>query len=212
MAGGSAGQFLVGPVMTAGMPWNTFWFDHGIGGHRRSPSCCSCCCRSATRGRDRPSDEAGQTEVALVEGRGSCLGQRVSQSAVVVMRVDRRTDVRSHHDLRHGVGRAVHTGRFRSRFPDRRHAIGGRAVRLDHRMSVAWLGLGSHRSAQAGHPGRRGGAARWNGADPLWPGRRISTVRARPRRRHRFRRGDVDLHASSRKRIVPSTAARRRAS
>jgi MFS family permease len=29
MAGGSAGQFLVGPVIAAGLPWNTFWRGMG---------------------------------------------------------------------------------------------------------------------------------------------------------------------------------------
>ncbi len=32
MAGGSAGQFVVGPVMGAGMPWQRFWLVMGIGG------------------------------------------------------------------------------------------------------------------------------------------------------------------------------------
>ncbi|MCK6370305.1 MAG: MFS transporter [Gammaproteobacteria bacterium] len=32
MAGGSAGQFLVGPAISAGMPWNQFWFGMGIAG------------------------------------------------------------------------------------------------------------------------------------------------------------------------------------
>lgn len=32
MAGGSAGQFLVGPVMSAGVSWNLFWTAMGIGG------------------------------------------------------------------------------------------------------------------------------------------------------------------------------------
>lgn len=30
MAGGSAGQFLVGPVIAAGLPWNTFWRVMGV--------------------------------------------------------------------------------------------------------------------------------------------------------------------------------------
>jgi len=30
MAGGSAGQFLVGPVIGAGVPWNTFWIAMGV--------------------------------------------------------------------------------------------------------------------------------------------------------------------------------------
>jgi MFS family permease len=32
MAGGSAGQFVVGPMMAAGVPWSAFWFWMGIGG------------------------------------------------------------------------------------------------------------------------------------------------------------------------------------
>ncbi len=32
MAGGSAGQFVVGPVIGAGIPWNAFWAVMGIGG------------------------------------------------------------------------------------------------------------------------------------------------------------------------------------
>lgn len=32
MAGGSAGQFLVGPMITRGLPWNQFWIYAGVGG------------------------------------------------------------------------------------------------------------------------------------------------------------------------------------
>src|SRR5829696_3106292 len=32
MAGGSAGQFLVGPLIARGMPWQAFWAAMGIGG------------------------------------------------------------------------------------------------------------------------------------------------------------------------------------
>jgi MFS family permease len=32
MAGGSAGQFLVGPMMEAGVPWRTFWAGTGVAG------------------------------------------------------------------------------------------------------------------------------------------------------------------------------------
>jgi MFS family permease len=32
MAGGSAGQFLVGPLIARGMPWQAFWVAMGIGG------------------------------------------------------------------------------------------------------------------------------------------------------------------------------------
>jgi MFS family permease len=32
MAGGSAGQFVVGPIIEKGLPWNTFWLGMGIAG------------------------------------------------------------------------------------------------------------------------------------------------------------------------------------
>jgi MFS family permease len=32
MAGGAAGQFLVGPMIAAGLPWRTFWIGSGIAG------------------------------------------------------------------------------------------------------------------------------------------------------------------------------------
>jgi sugar phosphate permease len=32
MAGGSAGQFLVGPAIAAGLPWNQFWIGMGVAG------------------------------------------------------------------------------------------------------------------------------------------------------------------------------------
>src|SRR6185436_5634725 len=32
MAGGSAGQFVVGPVMGAGVPWSRFWIVMGVAG------------------------------------------------------------------------------------------------------------------------------------------------------------------------------------
>ena len=32
MAGGSAGQFVVGPVIAAGVPWSTFWVAMGVAG------------------------------------------------------------------------------------------------------------------------------------------------------------------------------------
>ena len=32
MAGGSAGQFVVGPMIGAGVAWSTFWLGMGIAG------------------------------------------------------------------------------------------------------------------------------------------------------------------------------------
>ena len=32
MAGGSAGQFVVGPMIAAGVPWSRFWIGMGVAG------------------------------------------------------------------------------------------------------------------------------------------------------------------------------------
>ena len=37
MAGGSAGQFVVGPLIAAGMAWSVFWAGMGIAGTRDQP-------------------------------------------------------------------------------------------------------------------------------------------------------------------------------
>ena len=39
MAGGSAGQFVVGPVIASGVPWSRFWLGHGRRRAGRSARC-----------------------------------------------------------------------------------------------------------------------------------------------------------------------------
>ena len=53
MAGGSAGQFLVGPLIAAGVPWSTFWFWMGIAGLVIGRRCSTCCCHRQIRAEAR---------------------------------------------------------------------------------------------------------------------------------------------------------------
>ena len=51
MAGGSAGQFVVGPVIAGGLPWSRFWVYAGLVGLVISArSVCFCPKRSSTAG------------------------------------------------------------------------------------------------------------------------------------------------------------------
>ncbi len=49
MAGGSAGQFIVGPAISGGMQWRQLLADYGDCRNSRSPSSCSCSFPSASR-------------------------------------------------------------------------------------------------------------------------------------------------------------------
>ena len=40
MAGGSAGQFVVGPLIAGGMPWSSFWIGMGVAGLAIARRCC----------------------------------------------------------------------------------------------------------------------------------------------------------------------------
>ena len=50
MAGGSAGQFVVGPVLAAGLPWKTFWI---VNGRDRFADCRRCSCSLFPNSRRR---------------------------------------------------------------------------------------------------------------------------------------------------------------
>ena len=51
MAGGSAGQFVVGPMIGAGVSWNAFWLGMGIAGLAISALLLASCCRRRSRSR-----------------------------------------------------------------------------------------------------------------------------------------------------------------
>ena len=164
MAGGSAGQFVVGPLIAAGVAWNHFWSGMGVAGLAIAALLVALLPKRAADGQ----------EPGLVQGSGRCAGPGVPQSAVDPLRGHRRADVHPHHDLRHGLGRALPAGGARIRVRRGGAALGDGPVRLDHRLPAARVPLRPHRPAQAGHHRRRAGAARLPGLDSLRAGRMCS--------------------------------------
>ena len=145
MAGGSAGQFVVGPMIGGGRAWSSSgrrWASSAW----RSARCSSCCCR---RERRRSGATTGCREPAQRARRG------LPQSAVDPLRHDRRPAVHPDDDLRHDLGRALPAGGARVRLRDGGAALVDGAGRLDHRLPAARVRLGSDRPPQAGDRRRR---------------------------------------------------------
>ena len=87
MAGGSAGQFVVGPMIAAGVPWSTFWIGMGIAGLAISVMLYlppSGACESQSAG-------------GLAGGRRERLRDGVPQPAVDSLRHHRRADLHPDH-------------------------------------------------------------------------------------------------------------------
>ena len=134
MAGGSAGQFLVGPAIAGGLFVERVLDRDGrrrcsdrrasVLPHSQKPTVCRV--KAAA-----PS----QSDWAQTGDRG--VRRRVPQSAIHPVRADRRPDVPADDDLRHGLGRALPAGGPRPALFAGRAALGLRAVRLDHRLSAA---------------------------------------------------------------------------
>ena len=132
MAGGSAGQFLVGPAIGGGLAWNQFWMIMGIIGPLIALALWYFIPArkvEASPGMPRAVQWAGQAARRD--------GSRVPQSAVDLLRPDRRIHVPADDDLRHGLGRALPPGKPRRFLFDGGAALGVGAVRLDHRLSAA---------------------------------------------------------------------------
>ena len=157
MAGGSAGQFLVGPLIAVRRA-----VEHVLGGH----------------GHRGPGDQRRPAHVLLPEQapaarRDNWLKEAaridragLPEPAVDPVRHDRRPDVHPDHDLRHGLGRPLSCRRRTASTTRGRAALGHGAVRMDHRLSAARLRVGPDRPAQAGDRRQRSGAARcvWRGS------------------------------------------------
>ena len=132
MAGGSAGQFLVGPIIKGGLPWDQFWIYAGVAGLAISVCLLMFLPKESRRAVNR---RTGQ--------RASIAQDGVCEPTVHPLRFDFRPAVHSHDDLRHDLGRAFPSRGARSRIRSRRDAGGHGAARLDDRLPAARLHLGS---------------------------------------------------------------------
>ena len=106
MAGGSAGQFVVGPMIERRRQPGAASGPAWASSDSRSPSSCSLLL---------PKRATSETNPALDARSGRRTRAGVPQPAVDPLRSDRRTDVHPDHDLRHGLGRAVSAGGTRLR-------------------------------------------------------------------------------------------------
>ena len=148
MLGGSAGQFVVGPMIERGLDVHAFWVGLGVIILAVAVSCIS---------RLRRSNLAPHAQ-----GGGFGFGPEAVQdcfleSSVVSLRSCCRAAVRTHHDWRHDLGSRRISKRSATFLSQRgAHRFHGSA-RLGCRMPAAGMAFGPHRKAQTGDHGKRGG-------------------------------------------------------
>ena len=143
MAGGSAGQFLVGPTHQGRTSLGPI-LDlrrRGWAGDQRLPA-------------DVPAERGARAVSRRTGRRDSIAEDGVCEPAVHPLRFDFRPAVYSHDDLRHDLGRAFPSRGARSRIRRRRDAGGHGAAGLDDRLPAARLPLGQAGPPQTGHPRR----------------------------------------------------------
>ena len=158
MAGGSAGQFLVGPMIAGGIDVEHFLDRHGPGrpGDRR------CARGPASRGETR------EVERRLGQSIDDGIRRCIQKPAVDSVRPDRRASFHPHHDLRHDLGRSLSAGSARVRLRGSSHSVGDCPARLDHRLPAAGSAFGPHRPQEAGNYRRSLRALGVSLLDPVW--------------------------------------------
>jgi hypothetical protein len=117
MAGGSAGQFVVGPMIAGGVAWNRSSSD------------------SLTQRKRK-----GAASWWIKEHHGQFL-HRVQKSAVNFVRSDCRPAFYSYHHLRHGLGGSLSPGGARPCLCCSGNALRCGSFRMDHRLPLARLHL-----------------------------------------------------------------------
>ena len=106
MAGGSAGQFVVGPADRRGPAVeSSFWVGMGVARSRDQRAALPAAPEAASRRRG---------ETTGCRRRSAALAHRLPQSAVDPVRADRRPAVHPDDDLRHDLGRALPAGGARA--------------------------------------------------------------------------------------------------
>ena len=99
MAGGSAGQSVVGPMIAGGLAWNHFWIGMGVAGLLISVLLVVFLPR-----QEQKAQSGGLKE------RSRSFRRRLQKPAVDPLRHDRRVAFYSHDDLRHDLGCALPSG------------------------------------------------------------------------------------------------------
>ena len=129
MAGGSAGQFAVGPMIGAGIAWDRFWIGMGVVGLAMGALLFAL-------PTEREENRAVRQWVKKHHGR---VLHRIQESAIDIVRRDCRPAFHSNDNLRHGMGRALPPGSAWLRLCLSGHAHSSRSIRVDHWLPVARL-------------------------------------------------------------------------
>ena len=147
MLGGSAGQFAVGPMIEHGLEVHTIWIGLGV-------------IILAVAALLVPGDAQGAVCTARARRRRGFGPEAVQdcflESAIVSLRIDCRTAVRTDHNWRHDLGRSLISKRSATFLSQCSADRFDGPPRLGLWMSAAWLAFGPHRKAQAGDHGERG--------------------------------------------------------
>ena len=184
MAGGSAGQFLVGPLIAAGVSWRVFWAVMGIVG----------LAISAVLAMLLPDARPARRATNWLRPAGEALVKVVSQPAVDPVRGDCRPAIHPDDDLRHDLGRPLPAGRPRVRLWRRGDAVGDRSARMDHRLPAARSDLRPDRPPPRGHHRGRRGSVRVRRVDSVRQHGAASSVLVGLFAGHRQRRGDAAVY------------------
>ena len=139
MAGGAAGQFIVGPLIARGVAWDTFWIGLGI----------TVLLISALLLALLPKDETPKNPSSQ-QTYWSRLLSRLQEPPVHSMRIDCWPPVHPYYHLRHGLGSPLPSGRTRLRLRFCRFSYRYGPVGMDHRLSAAGFHFRSARTSKTG--------------------------------------------------------------
>ena len=185
MAGGSAGQFLVGGAITGGLIWSQFWFGAGVAGFVIAGLLFAFI--PASQARPQQNQDRGKQVIAAL---GAVF--RNPQSILCGLIAGLLFLPTTVFGMVWGV-----------RFLQESHNVPyGLAVMRSAAVPFGWiigcplLGLLSDRTRPppARHHRQRRGSAGVPDFHSLWPARPVSALQPGADRRHRLRRGDASLH------------------
>ena len=188
MAGGSAGQFAVGPMIGAGIAWDRFWIGMGVIGLAMGALLL------ALLPKEKRTEQPGSGLRSTTDAFYTVFKNPQSILCGVIC----RSAFYSDDNLRHGMGRALPPGSARLRLCLSGHAHSSRSIWVDHWLPVARLHFRPARATKTSDHRRRTPAFCLPGLDSVWPSRCPSSLRNRPHRRSGVGRGNAALHRDQR--------------
>ncbi len=142
MAGGAAGQFVVGPWIGQGLQWNVFWTAMGVGG----------LVIGVLLFVLLPKDAPQKLKGSWFDSASAAFSIVFRNPQSILCGLHRRFDIHADNHLRHDMGCPLSPGGARPGIRRRRGALGRGSVWMDHRLSVAGIYIGSNRKTKTSDP------------------------------------------------------------